>query len=321
MPEFALIERLAGIIPVQGPGVELSIGDDAALLAPEPGKRLVVSTDTLNESIHFLPDADPGGVGHKALAVSLSDLAAMGAEPRWALLNLSLPGADEAWLEAFCAGFAKLATTHGVTLVGGDTCEGPRSVTVTVLGSLAAGGSLRRDGAGAGDLVVVSGALGDAALALSLRQAGQEAGMEGMAALERPTPRLALGQGLRPLASACIDLSDGLYADVGHIARASGLGVEIDLGALPASPALLALPEEKRWNLQLCGGDDYELCFTVPAARRDEVQDLGDHLGLPLAVVGRMVTGDDVRCLRPDGRDYTPERPAWEHFRRRGLES
>jgi len=319
MAEFALIDRLARVIDVQGEGVELGIGDDAAILSLAPGKRLVASTDSLNENVHFLPGVDPSALGHKALAVNLSDLAAMGAEPRWALLNLTLPRGDDDWLDAFAEGFAALAREHHLVLVGGDTCQGPLSVTVTVLGTLAAGGGLQRDGARPGDLVLVSGALGDAALVLNRRRAGQDVVVDLASAMDRPVPRLALGQALNNLASACIDLSDGLLADLGHLARASGLGAVVETAALPASNALLSLPDDKRWNLQLCGGDDYELCFTVPADRRDEALALGESLGLPLAVVGRMEEGEGVRCEAPDGEAFAPEALAWEHFRQSGL--
>lgn len=344
MPEFALIERLARAIPSRGPGVDLGIGDDAAVLAPEPGKRLAISSDTLNEGVHFLPGADPEALGHKALAVNLSDLAAMGAEPRWALLNLTLPEADADWLDAFARGFAGLATAHELALVGGDTTQGPLSLTVTVLGSLPAQGGLTRSGAGAGDRVFVSGTLGDAAYALGRRQAGvgdSAADLSGTdAALDRPSPRLALGQGLLRQATACIDVSDGLLADLGHVARASGLSAELELASLPGSETLLALPETQRWDLQLCGGDDYELCFTAPPERREAILALGEQLGLPLTEIGFMAAtdgaasgaggeatpaghglepGGNVRCRRPDGSDYTPARPAWEHFSRPGL--
>lgn len=319
MAEFDLIGRLARAIPGQGPGVELGIGDDAAILSPAPGQRLVVATDTLNENIHFLPDVHAADLGHKALAVNLSDLAAMGAEPRWVLMNLTLPGADEAWLDDFAEGFAALALSHGVSLVGGDTCQGPLSVTVTVLGNLPASGGLQRDGARAGDLVLVSGNLGDAALALNRRRADKPVEPHLAAAMDRPVPRLELGQGVLRLASACIDLSDGLLADLGHVARASGLGAVLDTGALPGSTALQGLPRNQRWNLQLCGGDDYELCFTVPPERRDEALSLGETHGLPLSVVGHMTEGKDVVCKGPDGAPFQPRALGWEHFRGTGL--
>jgi thiamine-monophosphate kinase len=312
--EFALIDRLARAIPVRGAGVQRSIGDDAAVLLPDAGRELLVATDTLNEGVHFLPGADPASLGYKALAVNLSDLAAMGARARWALLALSMPAADERWIDGFAAGFAELARRCGVSLVGGDTCSGSLSVTVTVLGDVPAGQSLCRDGAAAGDLVYVSGSLGDAALALRRRLAGQPCPVELERALDRPEPQLALGRRLRGLATACIDLSDGLLADLGHLARASGLGAAIELGRLPASPPLASLPPEDRWTLQLSGGEDYGLCFTLPESACGALDEIARDLGIRLTRAGRLQAGDGVACLTPDQDEWVPASPGWEHF-------
>ncbi len=312
--EFSLIERLMRVIPVQGAGVACSIGDDAAILSPTAGRELVVATDTLNEGIHFLPGADPQALGHKALAVNLSDIAAMGARPRWALLSLSLPVADKNWVDGFASGFAQLAKQHGVTLVGGDTCSGPLSVTVVMLGDVPAGEALRRDTAEAGDLVYVSGMLGDAALALRERLAGCPATAELDQALDCPGPQLELGRRLRGLASACIDLSDGLLADLGHLVRASGLGAELQLDQLPASPHLGALSDAERWALQLAGGDDYGLCFSIPESGSTVMQDISRDLGVKLTQVGRLVPGTRVKCLNAEQEEWAPPTQGWEHF-------
>jgi thiamine-monophosphate kinase len=318
VPEFALIDRLARVVDAQGKGVVLGIGDDAAVLELSPGERLVAATDTLNEGVHFLPAADPERLGHKALAVNLSDLAAMGATPRWALLNLSLPSGDERWVEAFARGFGRLARAHGLALVGGDTCAGARSVTVTALGVHADSGPLRRSGASPGDLVMVSGALGGAAAALAERLAGRVPPQALANLLDLPEPRVALGQRLRGIATACIDLSDGLVADLEHLCRASGLGAEIDVGRIPAPPQLATVPEAERWAMQTTGGEDYELCFTVPEQRLADVRVIAAELDLELVAIGRMVEGDGVRLSGPDGTRFEPATPGWEHFRDTG---
>jgi thiamine-monophosphate kinase len=247
----------------------LGVGDDAALLRPAAGMELAISTDMLVSGQHFLPDTDPRRLGHKALAVNLSDLAAMGATPRWALLSLALPEADEAWLAAFAAGFFALAEHHGVELVGGDTTRGPLNVNVTILGEVEAGRALRREGAQAGDDIWVSGELGGAALALRRLRDEIVLDLEDaescQARLEAPEPRLALGKGLLGLAHAAIDISDGLLADLGHILERSRKGARIEAARIPAAPALTSRPD----LIAPCaysGGDDYELCFTAPAA-------------------------------------------------------
>lgn len=317
MPEFSLIRRLARLAPTTGDDIECTLGDDAAVLAPTAGERLVAATDTMNEGVHFLPGTDPAALGHKVLAVNLSDLAAMGAVPKWALLNLSLPAEDPDWLERFAAGFARLAERTGVRLVGGDTCAGPLSLTVTVLGEQRPAAALRRAGARAGDEVWVSGCLGDAAFALQRRRDGSPCDPALARALDTPEPRLGLGRRLTGLASACIDLSDGLLADLGHVADASRLGATLNLAQLPASPALAALDAERRWNLQLAGGDDFELCFTAPPERRGDVHTLAAEVGLPLTRVGRMDDGAGVRAMTPDGASFRPTENPWEHFAER----
>lgn len=268
LTEFPLIDRYFRACGAARGDVRLGVGDDAALLSPAAGQELVAATDTLVAGVHFPEPADAASLGHRALAVNLSDLAAMGARPAWALLALTLPRAEPAWLAEFAAGLDELARAHEVALVGGDTTRGPLSVTVTLLGHVPAGGALRRAGATPGDVLFVSGTLGDAAAGLALEQGRLAAAPEASAYLRerflRPQPRLALGERLRGHASACIDVSDGLLADAGKLAAASGVGVELAWEALPLSESLrAALGAERARELALTGGDDYELCFAV----------------------------------------------------------
>ena len=307
--EFDLIARIRRRIAARD-DVALGIGDDCALLAPPPGMQLAVTMDTLNAGVHFPADTAPADIGWKALAVNLSDLAAMGAQPAWCTLALSLPQADAAWLEAFCDGFLALAQMHGITLVGGDTTRGPLSVSIAAHGVVPVGTALRRDGARAGDEVWVSGTLGDAAGALAQWQAGTAIAPPLRVRLDRPTPRVALGLALRGIASSCIDISDGLLADLAHICRVSGVGAELEADALPASPALgAAFAGEAMRRLQATGGDDYELCFTAPATQCGAVQALAARLGLPLTRIGRIVAGSGVHCA-----GLACLAPGYQHF-------
>jgi thiamine-monophosphate kinase len=320
--EFDLIDRIRARAGRRG-DVVLGIGDDAALLAPPPGRLLVVAVDMLNEGVHFPHATAAADVGWKALAVNLSDLAAMGAEPAWCTLALALPRADPAWIDGFLDGFCALAGPHGVALVGGDTTRGPLSACVTVHGFAAPGAALRRDAARVGDDVWVSGTLGDAAAALSrlsapVAPAGIDAAQAAAALrarLDRPTPRVALGCALVGIAHACIDVSDGLLADLGHVARASGVGACLELDALPASTALGALFDaEARALLQCAGGDDYELCFTAPQASHGDVLRAARSACTPVTRVGRVVEGAGVRVLDPTGATWRPARAGYEHF-------
>jgi thiamine-monophosphate kinase len=271
--EFELIERYFRDLGVARSDVRLGVGDDAALLECAPDRLLVAATDTLVEGIHFPQGSAAASIGHRALAVNLSDLAAMGAEPAWALLALTLPRVEERWLEEFSRGFAQLAKGFRVALVGGDTTRGPLCMTVELLGSVERGTALRRAGGTAGDLLFVSGTPGDAAAGLGLEQSHltvQDAS-DDRELRERflfPCPRVTLGRRLRDYASACIDVSDGVLADAGKLAHASGCGAVLDYDQLPVSPALLrAVGPERAHELALTGGDDYELLFSVPAAR------------------------------------------------------
>lgn len=314
MPEFELIARIKARAATRD-DVVLGIGDDAALLRVPPGHWLAVATDTLNADVHFPAATAAADIGWKALAVNLSDLAAMAARPAWATLSLSLPHADGDWLDGFLDGFLALADRHGVALVGGDTTRGPLSICVTAHGLVAVDHGLRRDGARAGDDIWVTGTLGDAAAALAQWRAGGAAEPALRARLDRPTPRVELGLALAGIAHAAIDLSDGLLADLGHVCAASRVGAEIELQALPASPALAArFDASARAGLQACGGDDYELCFTAPASRRDAITTLARAQALALARIGRVVDGDGVRALQADGSQWQPARAGYAHF-------
>lgn len=315
--EFALIDHFFRKAGAQRPDVVLGIGDDGALLRPRAGADLVAVIDTLNEGVHFPAGCDPRSVGHRSLAVNLSDLAAMGAEPAWALLSLTLPSVDEGWLEAFTTGFAGLAKAQGVALVGGDTTRGPLAVTVQALGFVPAGSGLRRGGAAPGDLLYVSGTPGDAAAGLAIETG--EACEGGIAEVLRrrflfPEPRLGLGRALRDCASACIDVSDGLLGDLGKLAAASGCRAEVDLERLPLSDALLRYggPAGAE-RLALTGGDDYELCFAVPQARIPEVESAAARCGVPVAAIGTLRAGTGVGLWRA-GAPEAFTHPGFDHF-------
>jgi thiamine-monophosphate kinase len=324
--EFDLIDLIRARCAIAREDVRLGIGDDAALLAVPAGQLLAVSTDTLIEGVHFPPSTKPNDLGWKALAVNLSDLAAMGATPAWATLALTLPQADAHWVGEFADGFAALAREFKLALVGGDTTQGLLSITVTVHGFVPDGAALLRSGARAGDAVFVTGTLGDAAAGLrcldkddneaarllSVPAGTREALIE---RLNRPTPRIAQGLALRGRASACIDVSDGLIADLGHICAASSVGAEIEVELLPRSSALMTVFDaDALRGFQLAGGDDYELCFT--ATEHEAASLLGDlaRSGCGATRVGHIVTEPGVRVLDGTGNRIALARPGWEHF-------
>ncbi|MCM2336531.1 MAG: thiamine-phosphate kinase [Pseudomonas sp.] len=312
--EFDLIDRIRRRAATRG-DVVLGIGDDAAVLSVPRDRQLVVATDTLNAGVHFPDDTAPADLGWKALAVNLSDLAAMGAAPAWCTLSLSLPTAEEGWIDAFLDGFLALADAHGVALVGGDTTRGPLSVCVTAHGLIAPGAALRRDGARVGDDVWVTGTLGDAAGALAQWRAGGARDAALRERLDRPTPRVAFGAGLVGVAHACIDVSDGLLADLGHVLAASAVGAELLIDALPCSGALAhAFDAPTRRALQAAGGDDYELCFTAPPGARDAIAALAHRLQLPATRIGAIVGGEGVRVVDGDGAAWAPPARGYQHF-------
>lgn len=303
--EFDLIRRF--FRGRTGSGVLLGPGDDAALLLPSPGMQLAMTMDTLLSGRHFPEDLPAADIGWRSLAVNLSDLAAMGATPRWCLLSLSLPQVDELWLEAFCAGFDELARQAGVTLVGGDMVRGPLSITVQASGEVPAGKALLRSGARPGDRICLSGIPGQAAAGLQCWQAGKRDGPLAEAFC-RPQPQLDLGRRLRGLASACIDISDGLLADLGHILEDSGgLGADIRLPLLPRSSALNSWADEaQRQQAQLAGGDDYLLLFTVPPVF---------NLPAQWREIGRVEARRGIRVMDAQGNPLSSLPAGWDHFR------
>ncbi|MEJ7746907.1 MAG: thiamine-phosphate kinase [Luteimonas sp.] len=316
--EFDLIARIRARVDIRvdtRDDVVLGIGDDAALLQVPGGKLLVVATDTLNNGVHFPEETAAADVGWKALAVNLSDLAAMGAQPAWCTLSLSLPDANAAWLDAFLDGFLALANRHRVALVGGDTTRGPLSICVTAHGFVDAAKTLRRDAAQMGDDIWVTGTLGDAAAALVQWRSGQGIDPWLRKRLERPTPRIEAGLALADLAHACIDVSDGLLADLGHVCMASRVAAEVDLHALPSSDALLSLFDAgQRQRMQAGGGDDYELCFTAPTLARVEIAEAANQCNIAMARIGRIVKGEGVRVLLADGSDWASLDAGYVHF-------
>jgi thiamine-monophosphate kinase len=299
----------------------LGVGDDCALLRPPAGLVLALTTDTLAEGTHFLAGADPRRLGHKSLAVNLSDLAAMGADPRWFLLAIALPEVDEAWLEAFAGGMFAIADAHAIELIGGDTTRGPRTITITALGTLPAGYALRRDAAQAGDELWLSGSTGDAALGLAHLKGrvalAPDAAARCIERLEAPAPRVALGQRLRGVAAAAIDVSDGLLADLGHVLERSKVAAEVDFEALPRSADLRACADRTLADeCLLAGGDDYELVFTAGTDKRATVETAGRAAGVPVTRIGRIVAGaPEVRLLDRAGRPLDAGRRGFDHFR------
>ena len=310
--EFDLIARIRARVATRA-DVVLGIGDDAALLAPPPGRQLVVTADTLNDGVHFPRGTSPADVGWKALAVNLSDLASMGAEPAWCTLSLSLPQSDPAWIEGFLDGFLDLAGQHGIALVGGDTTRGPLSIAVTAMGLVEPGRALRRDGARVGDEVWVTGTLGDAAGGLALLDREPVPALR--ARLDRPTPRVAAGRALAGIATACVDVSDGLLADLGHVCARSHVAARIDVDALPASAALMeVIGEADRIALQASGGDDYELCFTAPADAGADIGAVSAQLGLRITRIGRIVAGEGVHPVDAKSQPWSSPRRGYDHF-------
>jgi len=316
--EFSLIARH---FSWPAPSADLGVGDDAALLRVSPGMQLAVSTDLLVAGTHFLDGTDPARLGHKALAVNLSDMAAMGAQPRWATLALSLPAVDDAWLGAFSAGLRALAGLHGTELVGGDTTRGPLSICVTILGEVPVGQALRRDGARVGDDVWVSGTLGDASIGLALLTGGRAPMLDAASAsacvrrLEVPQPQVALGLALRGLASAALDVSDGFAGDLGHILERSGVGARIDVERLPASAALAPFTDDPAVrDALLGGGDDYELCFTAPQGAAGEVEAAAARAGVQVTRVGCIVDGGGLVLVDVGGCVLQPRRTGFDHF-------
>ncbi|EGU9664574.1 thiamine-phosphate kinase [Salmonella enterica] len=319
--EFSLIARYFDRVRSSRLDVETGIGDDCALLNIPEKQTLAISTDTLVAGIHFLPDIDPADLAYKALAVNLSDLAAMGADPAWLTLALTLPDVDEAWLAAFSDSLFEQLDYYDMQLIGGDTTRGLLSMTLGIHGLVPAGRALKRSGAKPGDWIYVTGTLGDSAAGLAILRGDFRVGSWGDADYLvkrhlRPTPRILQGQALRDLASSAIDLSDGLISDLGHILQASNCGARIDLEALPDSEELWGHandPEQKlRWMLS--GGEDYELCFTVPELNRGALDVALGHLGVPFTCIGQMTADIEGIAFVRDGEPVTFDWKGYDHF-------
>jgi thiamine-monophosphate kinase len=320
MDEFELIARYFSRVGADRPDVALGVGDDAALLRMPADADLAAAVDTIVAGRHFPLDADARSIGHRALAVNLSDLAAMGATPAWATLALTMPNAQADWLERFARGFSDLAYAHGVALVGGDTTAGPLTVSVQVMGHVPRGTALRRDGAHAGDLLVVTGTLGDSGAGLAiathaLSTADATASRELLERFEYPAPRVAFGSAARGLATAAMDLSDGLVGDLPKLAGASGLGARVDVERLPLSRSLQAVarPDQVR-DWALAAGDDYELLLAVPPRHLESLTSRAGQLNLRLTVIGELGRGNAVNWML-DGAGFAPTVRGFDHFR------
>ncbi|MFZ6759648.1 thiamine-phosphate kinase [Undibacterium sp. Ji50W] len=318
LSEFDLIKRYFAQHRIQDSRIALGIGDDCALLNPSPGMQMAISSDMLVSGRHFFPDADPRMLGHKCLAVNLSDLAAMGAKPIAFTLALSLPEANPAWLAEFSVGLLALADEYQCHLIGGDTTKGPLNICITIFGELPPGTALRRDAARSGDDIWVSGTLGDARLALaaywnevSLQpHAHQQAALR----MHTPSPRIALGMALRDIAHAALDISDGLAGDLGHILEKSGVGATLLIDQLPAGPVLQTQPQDLRRQFTLNGGDDYELCFTAPAGNRQQVLAAAAQSGTAVTRIGQIESAAGLRLLDAEGNRLHLPYQSFDHF-------
>ena len=318
--EFSLIARYFDRAISSRHDVDTGIGDDCALMTIPEKQLLAISTDTLVSGVHFLADISPRDLGYKALAVNLSDLAAMGADPAWLTLALTLPEVDECWLSAFSDSLFEELDYYGVQLVGGDTTRGPLSITLGIHGLVPAGRALKRSGAKIGDWIYVTGSLGDSAAGLAILQNRLQVTDTGqadylMARHLRPTPRILHGQALRGLANSAIDLSDGLISDLGHILKASDCGARIDLDAVPLSTALLAqVSHEQALVFGLSGGEDYELCFTVPEINRGALEVAIGNLGVSYSCIGQIAPASEGLQFLRNGNPVTLDLKGYDHF-------
>lgn len=318
-PEFNLIAKYFTRPDSPQSGVDLGVGDDAALLQVSAGHQLAISADMLVENTHFFADCAPYLIGWKTLAVNISDMAAMGAQPKWATLALALPTVDEVWLAEFSQGFFACADAFGVALIGGDTTRGPLTLSVQIMGEIPNGQALRRDGAQVGDQIWVTGQLGDAALALAMLLGKLPVVDDTLAmcrvALEQPQPQVALGLALRGIATAAIDVSDGLVADLGHILARSGVGALLTLAAVPCSPYLQPyLSSSAGLQCLLAGGDDYALCFTAPASAHGQIIALGNDLDLQLSCIGHVTADNALRIMDDQGNPVQLTKAGYDHF-------
>ncbi len=317
MNEFELIRRYFSRASSRG-DVVVGVGDDAAVCSIPPDQELVLTTDLLVSGVHFPENATPESIGHKALAVNLSDLAAMGAIPTWFTMTLSLPEVDEAWLEEFASGLYDLAAVSNIALVGGDTVKGPLSVGVQACGLVPAGSAVLRSGAQPGDLIYVTGNLGDAALGLRYETGqadyGSQANKYFVGRLHKPIPRNDVGVSMRGIASSMIDISDGLIADLGHLLEASQVGAEVQLESIPISDFYREHLSDADWGAALTGGDDYELCITVPIEQKDRFEGLSDKWECGAQRIGEIVDRPGLKVLDAYGEQVELGASGFNHF-------
>ncbi|MES2501781.1 MAG: thiamine-phosphate kinase [Pseudomonadota bacterium] len=317
-PEFNLIQQFFKRPTAQ---TDLGVGDDAALISISHGMQLAISADMLVAGTHFFADCDAFQLGWKSLAVNVSDMAAMGAQPKWATLAIALPNIDNAWLSQFSDGFFACAKQFNVDLIGGDTTRGPLTISVQIMGEAPFGKAIKRGGAQINDDIWVSGQLGSAALGLAYLQNKHSIGTLSaddiascLHALHAPVPRVALGLSLRGVATSCIDISDGLMADLGHILKASNCGATLDLAAIPCLDVLKTSRQNQiTQNYILAGGDDYELCFTAPKSARESIAKISNHLDCPLSLIGETHTGNDLKVMYQN-QQLNISKKGFDHF-------
>jgi len=309
MNEFDLIESYFNW-PITDSNLELGIGDDAALFCLNSEEQLVVSTDTLSEGVHFFKDASPIDVSYKSLAVNLSDIAAMGAVPKYFTLSLTIPTFNHDWLQQFSVSLKDASQLFNVSLIGGDTTKGPLNITITMMGSIEKSMAIRRSGAKNGDDIYVSGNLGDAALCLKKINEGVRPTQNQLNKLNRPIPRIELGSALKNVASSCIDISDGLEQDLSHILKSSKVGAKIDIKSLPLGDSTKEyIKKTDDWSLALCGGDDYELCFTADKSMKLKINKLSDNFKIGLTKIGEINSSGELEIVGYDG-----PRSSYQHF-------
>jgi thiamine-monophosphate kinase len=309
MNEFDLIQSYFNW-EISDPSIELGVGDDAALFNLNPGHQLVTSTDTLVEGVHFFKDDSPIDIAYKSLAVNLSDMAAMGAAAKCYTLSLTIPELDKEWLKDFSSSLKESSKLFNVHLIGGDTTKGPLNISINMMGSIEINSPIKRSGANEGDDIYVSGELGSAALCLKKIKKGEIPLESDLNSLNRPIPRLELGSALKNLASSCIDVSDGLEQDLSHILKSSGVGAIIDTQELPLSDSVMHYVKDKNdWSLPLCGGDDYELCFTAGKSKRDKISAISESLGTRVTRIGEIISQKKLEVV-----GYTGPRNSYQHF-------
>ena len=309
MNEFDLIQSYFNW-EITDPSIELGVGDDAALFTLNPGHQLVTSTDTLVEGVHFFKDASPKDIAYKSLAVNLSDIAAMGATAKCYTLSLTIPELDKEWLKDFSSSLKESSKLFNVHLIGGDTTKGPLNISINMMGSIEINSPIKRSGANDGDDIYVSGELGSAALCLKKIKKGEIPLESDLNSLNRPIPRLELGSALKNLASSCIDVSDGLEQDLSHILKSSGVGAIIDTQELPLSDSVMHYVKDTNdWSLPLCGGDDYELCFTAGKSKRDKISAISESLGTRVTRIGEIISQKKLEVI-----GYTGPRNSYQHF-------